>query len=271
MSEYIRKPIIIQGPMETETNYLISKLVDIKEEKIGGYRFYNGKMDGYPVIISKTEIGPVHSGAATALACERYKPLAIINQGTSGGHGKDIHRGDMVIATEAIDMSTFKTISREEGEGSNIDGWELTTFTDEFPEGTGSPRILKSDPKLVELMYSLKDNYKDGQVFKGPIASGSCWNNEIDRMISLNEKYGTLGEEMEMAATYLVAQQFGIPVATARIISNNGCNKEPFLNAASGEKCQKFVEEVTLKYIEMIKEAERTVEGKRTDDSEEQR
>lgn len=37
------------------------------------------------MIISKTRMGMSNSAAATALAIERYKPIAIINQGTAGG------------------------------------------------------------------------------------------------------------------------------------------------------------------------------------------
>ena len=37
-----------------------------------------------------------NAAAATALAIERFEPHAVLNQGTSGGHAPDLHRGDIV-------------------------------------------------------------------------------------------------------------------------------------------------------------------------------
>lgn len=64
---------------------MASKLENKTVEKIGGWTFWKGTYNGYPMIISKTRMGMSNSAAATALAIERYKPIAIINQGTAGG------------------------------------------------------------------------------------------------------------------------------------------------------------------------------------------
>ena len=79
------------------------------EEHVGGWTFWRGTIDGYPVVISKTLKGMENAAAATALAAERYHPVAIINQGTAGGHEPDLHVYDIVLGTEAVNLGSFKT------------------------------------------------------------------------------------------------------------------------------------------------------------------
>ena len=72
------------------------------------------------------------------------------------------------------------------------------------------------------------------------------------KCLLLNNKYGTLCEEMETASVYSVAKDFNIPVIGIRIISNNEVLKEEY-NRELATDCQKFVEKVIKKQIEMLK------------------
>ncbi len=91
------QPIIIQGALPVESEQMASKLSNSTVETFGGWKFWKGTYQGYPVIISKTRMGMSNSAAATAIAIERYKPIAIINQGTSGGHDPDLNVYDIVL------------------------------------------------------------------------------------------------------------------------------------------------------------------------------
>ena len=69
------------------------KLVDIeKEEEINGFKFYIGKINEYPIIISQTQVGVINASMATLIAIQKYNPIAIINQGIAGAHVDYIHR-----------------------------------------------------------------------------------------------------------------------------------------------------------------------------------
>jgi len=78
------QPIVIQGAMDVETQFLTTKLAGVKEITIGGWRFFKGTLVGYPVVIAKTEVGMTNAAVSTVLAIETFNPSAIINQGTSG-------------------------------------------------------------------------------------------------------------------------------------------------------------------------------------------
>jgi len=44
-----------------------------KEEHVGGWTFWSGTLDGYPVVISKTLKGMENAAAATAIAAEGWR------------------------------------------------------------------------------------------------------------------------------------------------------------------------------------------------------
>jgi hypothetical protein len=81
-----RRPVVVQGAMGVEVDKLAASLANVSEEKVQGWTFWRGTIDGYPVVVSKTLKGLANAAAATAIAAERYHPVAIINQGTAGGH-----------------------------------------------------------------------------------------------------------------------------------------------------------------------------------------
>ena len=103
------QPIIIQGALPVESEQMASKLSNSTVETFGGWTFWKGTYQGYPVIISKTRMGMSNSAAATAIAIERYKPIAIINQGTSGGHDPDLNVYDIVLGRYTTNIGAFRT------------------------------------------------------------------------------------------------------------------------------------------------------------------
>ena len=78
-------PIVVQGAMPVEAERFAQRLVNPREEQIGGWRFWHGTVDGYPVVVSETLKGMSNAAAAAAIAATQFHPVAIINQGTAGG------------------------------------------------------------------------------------------------------------------------------------------------------------------------------------------
>ena len=92
------------------------------------------------MIISKTRMGMSNSAAATAIAIERYKPIAIINQGTSGGHDPKLNVYDIILGKYAANIGAFKTPSKAVGVGSNSLEW-VEAF-DVLPEDETDPEPI---------------------------------------------------------------------------------------------------------------------------------
>ncbi|MFW1707822.1 5'-methylthioadenosine nucleosidase, partial [Acinetobacter baumannii] len=84
---------------------------------------WKGTYNGYPMSITKTRLGMSNSAAATALAIERYKPIAILNQGTAGGHDPDLHVYDIDLGKYATNIGAFRTPKQPLCGGTNSLTW----------------------------------------------------------------------------------------------------------------------------------------------------
>jgi adenosylhomocysteine nucleosidase len=247
------RPVVVQGAMDVEIKTLAASLQDATEEHVAGWTFWRGTIDGYPVVVSKTQKGTANAAAATMLAVERYQPAAIINQGTAGGHAPELHVFDIVLGVDTVNLGSFKTAYRGRGEGSNHADWApLDLMRSEGSAGV-DPKALKmrrlpGDEGLLAAARSVRDQYKQGHVVDGVIGSSDVWNNELDRIQRFHDEYGTSAEEMEAAAGAQIAGQFHVPFLGIRVLSNNITNGEPY-NPRVGDACQAFVRQVVQAYI----------------------
>ena len=232
-------PILIQGAENSEIEYLLGILKNKKEIEIRSFKFWKGKIANKNVVISRTKVGEINAAIATTIGIINFNPKCIINQGTAGGHDKNIHRGDIVIGKEYFPITNFKINYADEGQGSKIENWNLQSYHSDDDEKV----TQNANFDLVKFVERLKDEYTYGNIYTGIIGSGDIWNREIDRIKFLNKEYGTLCEEMETAGVYQTANSFRIPVIGIRIISNNEILKEEYLPELSTE-CQKFVEKI---------------------------
>ncbi len=238
------KPIVIIAAMQEESDFLINKLKNAKCENVGKYKFYEGFINNYPVVICESLVMSINAAIATHIAIEKYNPIAILNEGTAGAHEKTIHKGDIVIGEKCINITSCKTPNKKAGEGSNSLDWKLVNFI------SGEENKLEyqyGDKRLINIAKQV--TYTEGMVYFGTIGSGDVWNNEIDRILWLNREYKTLCEEMEGIAVYTVANNFNIPVLGIRIISNNEILGEEF-DKNLGLKSQEFTYELILKMIQ---------------------
>jgi len=239
----MKKILIISAMADVELNYLMQKLENKKAEEHKLCKFYVGNIGENEIILCDSKIGLINTSAALTIAIEKYNPDYIINQGCAGGIGKNIHKSDLVIGIECINITSIKTKYRKAGEGSNVDDWELINFI-----AGEEDRLIpqKASKELIDLAKSIEKEYNYGKVHYGVIGSGDIWNSEYDRLVFLNEKYNILCEEMEGIAVYTIANQYNIPAIDIRVISDNLILEEEYERGIS-YKVQEFTERLILK------------------------
>ena len=247
------RPVLVQGAMDVEVRTLAAALEHVQEEHVSGWTFWIGTLDGYPVVVSKTLKGMANAAAATAIAAERYHPIAIINQGTAGGHDPGLHVYDIVLGTAAVNIGAFKTGSRLRGQGSNFAEWApMDLMRSEGSAGLDpsalTMRRFAGDERLLAAARSARGTYKKGRVAEGVIGSSEVWNGELDRIQRFHEEFGTAAEEMETASAAQIAGLLQIPFLGIRVLSNNITNGEAY-DPAAGEACQGYVLNVVKAYI----------------------
>jgi adenosylhomocysteine nucleosidase len=249
-------PIMIQGPMPIEAEYFAGLLTNVRIEKSGNATFYLGELEGYPIVVAQTGKGLENTAAATAIGIERYKPLAIINQGTSGGHDPALQVGDIVLGKRAVNTSNFKTTKRALGQGSTPLQWvpmDIMASSGSAGEGKGAAdaekiRYYAGNQDLLAAANAVKNQYTRGKVVEGTIGSGNFWNNELDRIAWLHKNFGTSVEEMESSAAAQIALAYQTPFLGIRVLSNNLTNQGHY-DPTTATACQQFVKQVVLHYI----------------------
>jgi len=239
--------------MTIEVHQLVAHLDHATEERIAGWVFWRGTVDGYPVVVEKTQKGVAAAAAGTAIALEKYHPAAIINQGTAGGHDPALHNYDIVIGTTAVSIGAWRSQFREAGKGSNPLDWRPMDLTAADGTASNDPNArhvatFKADTGLVAAAEASRSSYTRGRVVQGTIGSSDMWNDELDLIAKYHAEYGTTVEEMETAPAAQVAKEYGTPFLGIRIISDNVTNGDAY-EPKTADACGEFVFQVIKSYI----------------------
>ena len=247
------RPIVVQGAMPSETEKLVSRLDNARLEQVGEWKFWRGTLDGYPVIVSRTLKGVANAAAATAIAIERFHPIAIINQGTAGGLDTTLHLYDIVLGSSSVSLGAFKTPNKPAGAGSNSLEWKpMNLMASEASAGNDPIRRtvarFQADSLLLAMARHMAPRYTRGHVVDGVIGTSDMWNDEIDRIARMHTEFGASVEEMETASAAQVASLFGVPFLGIRVVSDNTTTHEAY-EPRTGEACEEFVYLVVRAYF----------------------
>ena len=251
------RPVVVQGAMPVETEKLVGRLADVKLERVAGWSFWSGTLDGYPVVVSRTMKGIANAASATAIAVERYRPIAIINQGTSGGHDPSLRLYDIVVGASSVSLTAFKSPHRPAGTGSNPLEWKVRDLMASEGSAGADPNQhnvarYQGDPGLLAAARRAQPAYKRGKVVEGVIGSSDIWHEELDLIARFRSEFGTSTEDMETASAAHVAGLFSVPFLGVRVISDNITNGDAY-DRRTGEACLEYVYEVVKAHVATLK------------------
>ena len=217
-----KRPILIQGALQSEIDFLLSRLsIDAKRE-IGGVVFYEGTYRDHPVVVCKTKMGEIAAAIATTVAIEAYAPVWILNQGTAGAFAKELHTGDVTVGERVVYLSQFSTKSDKEADALNP--WK----EDGYCTLDGETISLKTDARLLAWLKSLSLPVK-GTLHFGTLGSGDVWTTGREQISAYRERFGILCESMECTGVYMAANSRGVPAVSVRVISNTELLGESYL------------------------------------------
>lgn len=198
----------IIGAMESEIALLLNKLQEIKENKIGPFVYYTGKLYNKDVVLVQSLEGKVNAAICTQLLIENFDIKYILNVGVAGGISSKLDIGGIAISSATVEFDNDTTAL----------GYELGyTF--------GIEKVLvKCNEKLVKSIYDISN--KDNNAITGVIASSDKFVEESTTKELLKDKFNAIAVDMETAAINHVCALNHVDFCAIRAISDKGSKKE---------------------------------------------
>lgn len=201
--------LLLQGAVNTELDRILAGLPVGNEAEHGGYWFYETHCGPMRVVLSRTGVGMLNAALATCAGLSAYRPDAVLNQGSAGGHTRQMMIGDLVLGQSAVPINELEMPIRAAGQGSDALTWR--------PGPRAIP--MACDAQLLERVRRVP--YQQGHMHIGRLGTGDLFSRESDRIDWLHATFGNLCEDMESAAVYKACQAAGVPVLGVRVIANN--------------------------------------------------
>lgn len=246
-------PILLQGALTVEIDSLLAAAQPVRVDTVGRWTFAHGMLESVPVIVSRTQMGVTNAAAATTIAIERYRPRAIINTGTAGGHDSTLHVGDVVLGAAAVNIAAFRAPARAPRQGSAPLAWIPLDLVEQRgePEGAmheGRVARFAADSTLLAAARRAIPTIGGVRIVEGVIGSGEVWNEERDRMSAFHAQWATSVEEMETASVAQVAAAYGVPFLGVRVVTANATNGGAY-DAGTAMVAQRVVLAIVRAYV----------------------
>ena len=232
----MKKPIVIQGALQSELDYLLNCFEVKNINNIGSCVFYECIYNDYPIIIGKTKMGEICSAISTTLAIQKYNPLFILNQGTAGAFVEKLNIGDMVLGERVCYLSQFST--DENKEVDTVNPWKK----EEYKTMDNEVVSYHADEKLLNMLKNLEVLKKEN-IYFGCIGSGDVWTKKPNQIKKYNKEFGIMCEAMECTGAYMAANTLGTPLISLRVISNNEIKNLKY-DSSADELSQKLVVDI---------------------------
>ena len=197
------KKLGIIGAMEQEVETLQKQLQDAKTTQKAGSTFYEGILEGMPVVIVQCGIGTVNAALCVQMLCDCFGVTHVVNTGIAGSLCADLDIGDLVISQDAM-----------------YHDFDCCAFGYPVGKVPGMPVSFEADPALMELAQASAEQVNPGHTKLGRVASGDQFICSKEQKNTIIENTGALCAEMEGASIAHTAYRNGIPFVIIRAISD---------------------------------------------------
>ena len=198
----------IIGAMQVEVDLLL-KAMDRKYGKtIAGSVFYEGTLEGLPVVVVQCGVGKVNAAICAQILCDCYHVTHLVNTGIAGSLCADLDIGDLVVSTDAmyhdVDCVNFGYPM------GKVPGMDVISFP--------------ADNDMIGYAYAAAEAVNPGHTKKGRIASGDQFVAEKALKEKIIANTQGLCTEMEGAAIAQTAYRNNVPFVILRAISDKADN-----------------------------------------------
>ena len=227
----------IIGAMQVEVEILLGAMENKKSMEKAGSTFYEGTLEGLPVVVVQCGVGKVNAAMCTQILCDLYGVTHLVNTGIAGSLCADLDIGDLVVSRDAmyhdVDAVHFGYPF------GKVPGMDVTAFP--------------ADEKMLAYAFTAAEAVNPGHTKIGRVASG-------DQFVAVKELKETiiantqgLCTEMEGAAIAQTAYRNAVPFVILRAISDKADDSAemdyPTFERIAAHRCA----EVTMKLARQLK------------------
>jgi adenosylhomocysteine nucleosidase len=213
--------ILILGAVPQEITVFVSAMKGAAKKELWGIPYWQGEIEGKPVVVAITGIGKVYTSMTTTLFLTELKPRLVLMSGTGARINQQLRTGDVIVAGTLYEHD-YGSLTRNDMVyrpfNSPANGAEV--------ENKFSPPAA-----LLELAAQAMTTYRSPEVTangatygikvrRGVVASADLFGMTQQRIDSLRTHFHTDIVEMESAPLARVCQTFGVPYLVVRAGSN---------------------------------------------------
>ena len=198
------KKLGIIGAMQVEVETLVEKLEEKSETRKAGSTYYEGILEGLPVVVVQCGVGKVNAALCAQILCDCFGVTHIVNTGIAGSLCAELDIGDLVVSRDAMyhDMDV------------QIFGYPVGQVP-----GTEKPEFT-ADETMIRVAFAAAEAVNPGHTRIDRVASGDqfiCSKEQKDKIIA---DTCAVCAEMEGAAIAHTATRNEIPFVILRAISD---------------------------------------------------
>lgn len=231
----------IIGAMQVEVETLVSQLENKTVSQKAGSSFYEGTLEGLPVVVVQCGVGKVNAALCVQILCDCFEVTHIVNTGVAGSLCTDLDIGDLVVSQDAMYHDFDCHVINENYSVGQVPGMDVVAFP--------------ADDALIGYAFAAGESENPGHTKIGRVASGDqfvCQKSQKEQIVRIT---GALCTEMEGAGIAQTAYRNGVPYVIIRAISDKADDSAemdyPTFETIAAHRCAK----VTSSLARQLKEA----------------
>lgn len=216
------RPLGLVSALPQELASVLALMPDEAAEDAASRRFWRGHLGGRPVVAVLSGIGKVAAATTATLLAERFGVEGVVFTGVAGGLGPGVSVGDVVVAGSCLqhDMDASPLFPRHE-----VPGYGRARFPADPELSTALMAAAQAELAEPQAFLSDVDRATFGllrpRVHRGLLISGDRFVATAAESAALSQRLpDALAVDMESAALAQVCQDFGLPWAVIRTVSD---------------------------------------------------
>lgn len=216
-----RDTIVILGAVPQEIPPFVDAMKDAQKRSLQGIPYWQGHIDGKPVVVAITGIGKTYTAMTTTLFITEFKPRLVLMSGTGARIEPQLRTGDVIVATVTHEHD-YGSLTRNDmvyrpmnspADGSEVENAfappsSLLKLADQAIASYRAPQVSANGDR-----YTIK-------VRRGVVSSSDLFGVTQARIDLLRSRFHTDIMEMESAPLGHVCEALGVPYLIVRAGSN---------------------------------------------------